>query len=169
MASVSVSIARESGARARRPGLPAGILKHLFLGFVAFVVCYPFFRMIASSFMGLFDATSVPPVLLPSELHPENYPAAWASAPWGRFFVNTAFVSIVTSIGDVATGVLAAYAFARMQFRGKNALFLLFLATYMVPSEATLIPNYVMMSKRGFNWFDTYQVQIVPFIASAFA
>src|SRR5207253_2815227 len=86
-------------------------------------------------------------------------------------------ISMAMTIGELATAALAGYAFARMRFRGKNVLFTLFLATLMVPSEATLVPNYVLMSPSKvacfglpcLNWFDSYQVQIVPFIATAFS
>ncbi|HKY51719.1 MAG TPA: carbohydrate ABC transporter permease, partial [Candidatus Limnocylindria bacterium] len=82
--------------------------------------------------------------------------------------------------GELVIAVLAAYAFAQMTFRGKNILFALFLATYMMPSEATLIPNFVMMSKAPpgvnpffpiprLNLYDTYAAQILPFLASAFS
>ncbi|MSQ37343.1 MAG: carbohydrate ABC transporter permease [Chloroflexi bacterium] len=154
--------------------MPKSVLKYASLSAVALIVAYPFYFMVSNSFKDLFEATTVPPTLFPSVFHPENYVKAWEAAPWARYFANTAFVAITTTLGEVVTAVLAAYAFARLEFRGRTVLFGVFLATLMIPSEATLIPNYIMMSKRGLGgfglgWYDTYQVQIVPFLASVFS
>ncbi len=73
---------------------------------------------------------------------------------------------MLTTLGQVVTGILAAYAFARMDFWGRDKAFMLFLATLMVPAQVTLIPTYIVMSKIG--WIDTYKGLIVPFTASAF-
>jgi multiple sugar transport system permease protein len=153
------------------------IVKHAVLIGLAVIVAYPFYFMVTSSLKDLLEATRTPPTVVPSELHPENYAEAWSKAPWGRYFVNTVFVSVAVTVLELITACLAAYAFARMKFRGKNVLFTVFLATLMIPGEATLIPKYVLMSPSRvacaglpcLGWFDTYQVQIVPFIASAFS
>lgn len=167
------------------PGIPrfatrprfGSVGKHAFLIVIAVLVAYPFYFMLSTSVKDLFEATHTPPTLIPAEFHPENYPEAWSKAPWGRYFANTIFVSLTVTLLELVTASLAAYAFARMNFGGKSILFTLFLATLMVPSEATLVPNYVLMSPSRnaclglpcLRWFDTYQVQIVPFIASAFS
>ena len=102
----------------------------------------------------------------------------WNKAPWGRYFANTFLIAGVNTIGELITSVLAAYAFARINFKGKTVLFTILLATYMMPAEATLIPNYVMMAKPipgqsplfpilRLGLYDTYQAQILPFLASA--
>lgn len=153
------------------------ILKHVVLVGLAVIVAYPFYFMVTSSLKDLLEATRTPPTVIPTELHPENYSDAWSKAPWGRYFLNTVFVSVSVTLLELITACLAAYAFARMRFRGKNVLFTVFLATLMIPGEATLIPKYVLMSPSRvacaglpcLGWFDTYQVQIVPFIASAFS
>jgi len=169
--------------RPMRPQLPrvtSTIFKHLLLIAVGIVVAYPFYFMISSSLKEFFEATQVPPTLFPTSLHPENYAEVWSKQPWGRFFANTFFIAGVSVIGEIVIAVLAAYAFAQMNFRGKNVLFAVFLATYMMPGEATLIPNFVMMSKAPpgvnpffpiprLNLYDTYAAQIVPFLASAFS
>jgi len=159
-----------------RPRVGA-IAKHAVLIVVAVVVAYPFYFMITSSLKDVLEAARTPPTIFPTELHPENYGDAWNRAPWGRYFVNTIFVSVTVTVLELITACLAAYAFARMRFRGKGVLFTIFLATLMIPAEATLIPNYVLMSPSRnaclglpcLGWFDSYQVQIVPFIASAFS
>ena len=90
-----------------------------------------------------------------------------SAAPFATFYLNSIFISAATTVGQVVTGVLAAYAFARLEFTGKDFLFLVFLGTLMVPSQVTLIPTYIVMSDIG--WVDTYEALIVPFIASAFS
>ncbi len=152
-----------------RPRLGPGFGKHAFLIVVGALVVYPFYYMASSAFKDLVEATSAPPTVIPREFHPENFVNAWNAAPWGRYFFNTIFVATVVTLGELTTAILAAYAFSRIRFRGKSVLFTLFLATLMIPGEATLIPNFVLMSKRYLNWYDTYQAQIVPFLATAFS
>lgn len=151
------------------PRLGPTVLRHAILIVVALAVAYPFYFMITSAFKGLVEAGRTPPTIIPEVWHPENFADAWSRAPWARYFVNTVLVSGIVTLGELTTSVLAAYAFARMRFPGKNIVFTLFLATLMIPSEATLIPNFVLMSRRYLNIYDTYQVQILPFLATAFS
>lgn len=83
------------------------------------------------------------------------------------YFLNTIFVALVTVPTVLITSVLAAYAFARMDFFGKNVLFILFLSTMMIPFEAILIPDFIIVT-RTFGWYDTYKALIIPFTVSAF-
>ncbi|MGB9790074.1 MAG: ABC transporter permease subunit [Thermotoga caldifontis] len=96
-----------------------------------------------------------------------NYVAAWKSAPFGIYYVNTVFVSTVTTIAEVVLCAMAAYAFALMNFPGKNLIFGLFLSTMMIPGEVLLVPNFITISKLG--WIDTYYALIIPWIVSVFA
>ena len=166
--------------RPRIPPVASTVFKHLVLIVVGAVVAYPFYFMVTTALKDFFEATSTPPTLFPTSLHFENYAEAWSRQPWARYFANTVFIAVATVGGEVVIAVLAAYAFAQMNFRGKNVLFALFLATYMMPGEATLIPNFVMMSKAPpgvnpffpiprLNLYDTYAAQILPFLASAFS
>jgi multiple sugar transport system permease protein len=155
-----------------RPLLPpigSPLVKHAVLLLVGAVVAYPFYFMVSSSLKPFFEAIATPPTLYPHEPHFENFAEAWNKAPWTRYFANTFLVAGANTLGELVTSVLAAYAFARMNFRGKAALFALLLATYMMPAEATLIPNFVIVSKRYLNLYDTYWVQILPFLATAFS
>ncbi|HEV8655276.1 MAG TPA: carbohydrate ABC transporter permease [Candidatus Limnocylindria bacterium] len=170
-------------ARPMRPRVPPIVstaFKHVVLIVVGLFVAYPFYFMISTSLKEFFEATVTPPTLFPTSLHFENYAEAWSRQPWGRYFANTTFIASMTVFGEIVIAILAAYAFAQMNFRGKNVLFALFLATYMMPGEATLIPNFVMMSKAPpgvnpffpiprLNLYDTYAAQILPFLASAFS
>ncbi|KAF2958998.1 hypothetical protein AS159_00325 [Thermotoga sp. Ku-13t] len=96
-----------------------------------------------------------------------NYVAAWKSAPFGVYYVNTVFVSTVTTIAEVVLCAMAAYAFALMNFPGKNLIFGLFLSTMMIPGEVLLVPNFITISRLG--WIDTYYALIIPWIVSVFA
>lgn len=96
----------------------------------------------------------------------ENFKAAWQSAPFGRYFINSIIMSVAVTLGQVLTSALAAYAFARMKFRFKETLFMILLATMMIPKQVILIPDYAILSKL--HWINTYYVLIIPFIAAVF-
>jgi multiple sugar transport system permease protein len=96
----------------------------------------------------------------------ENFRKAWQAAPFARYFFNSILVSVLVTIGQVLTSALAAYAFARMKFPLKEPLFLLLLATMMVPSQVILIPNYAIISWLG--WVNTYAALVVPFLGAVF-
>jgi multiple sugar transport system permease protein len=95
-----------------------------------------------------------------------NYVQAWKAAPFARYFANSFFIASCTAMGVLITSALAAYAFARLNFYGKNVIFTLFLATMMIPFEITMIPNFITISNLG--WVNTYQAMIIPWIASVF-
>jgi multiple sugar transport system permease protein len=138
----------------------------LFLG--SLVMLFPFYWMIVTSFKTNVEAAAFPPAFIPRVWHPENYVIAWAAAPFSRYFFNTAVVAVCWVAGVVVVSSLAAYAFARMQFYGKNAVFMLFLATLMIPGDVTLIPNFVVITK-WLGWYNTYQAQFITAIGNVFA
>ena len=98
--------------------------------------------------------------------HWENYKKAFNKVPFGIYFKNTLFVSFVSLIGVMITSFLAAYAFARMEFKGKQLIFLMFLSMMMVPAPIYLISSYMLLDK--FNWLDTYQALIIPWCVNIF-
>ena len=104
--------------------------------------------------------------LWPRSVHLENFRLAWETAPFGRYFLNSLVVASVTTASVLLTSILAAYAFARLRFAGRDWLFLLALGTLMVPGEVLLVPNFVTVKRLG--WLDTYAALVVPFAASAF-
>jgi len=161
-----------STALARPSGIPRfrtrTVLKHIVLSAVAVVIAFPFYWMLSTAFKSFFEATQFPPTLFPVEFHIENFATAWGDAPWTGFFRNTFIIGIAVTAGELTTSILAAYAFARLNFKGKNVLFFILLATYMIPGEATLIPNFVLVTKV-LHLSDTLQVQIIPFLASVFS
>jgi len=148
----------------------------------AVVVLFPLVWMLLGSFKSIQEINRFPPTLVPLEWHPENYLAAWRTPPstLGRYFLNSAIISLLGTSLQVVIGVLAAYAFARLRFYGRDALFLIVLATTMVPSEITLIPNFVtirrfplmggndLFGSGGSGLYDTYAAMVLPFLAGAF-
>jgi len=161
-----------STALARPSGLPRirtrTVLKHLALSAVAVVIAFPFYWMLSTAFKSFFEATQFPPTLFPVEFHLENFATAWGDAPFPNYFRNTFVIATAVTAGELTTSILAAYAFARMSFKGQGVLFFILLATYMIPGEATLIPNFVLVTKV-LRLTDTLQVQIIPFLASVFS
>lgn len=95
-----------------------------------------------------------------------NYIAAWQSAPFGRYFFNSAFTATVQVLAGLVVASMAAFALARIPFWGRDVLFIMVIGTLMIPGEVLLIPNYVLLARLG--WINTYYALIVPFIASAF-
>src|SRR5689334_22845423 len=117
-----------------KPRLPprAEIARHvILLGFGAFIA-FPFVWMVLTSFKPFEETLLSPPGILPMHWRPENYVEAWRAANFPRFFLNSAVVSLTTVAGTLVTSVLAAYAFARLRFPGRDVLFLVFLGTMMI-------------------------------------
>ena len=127
---------------------------------------FPFFWMISTSFKTETEALAVPPKWIPARLQWQNYVLAWNAAPFGRYFFNSFFMAITTTIGEVITSILAAYAFAKMKFFGKNKIFAVLLATMMIPGQMLLLSNYVTIARLG--WLDKYQALIIPWLVSVF-
>ncbi len=130
------------------------------------MVLLPYYLMVSTSFKPIAEIFSYPFRWLPSRLAWENYIDAWNDAPFGRYFVNSIFISVTETLGVLATSALAAYAFSRMRFWGRDLLFVIFLGTLMVPGEVQLVPNYITIVRLG--WLNTYYALIIPWLASVF-
>jgi multiple sugar transport system permease protein len=139
---------------------------HLFLAPVAAIMLVPLVWMVIVSLETKQQAQSFPPVLIPSSLHFSNYPTAWNSAPFGDFFLNSAIYSVTTVAGNLLFCSLAAYAFARLRFFGRDVLFVVFLATLMVPFQVLLIPTFLIVKQLGL--VDSVGGLIVPNLCTAF-
>ena len=98
----------------------------------------------------------------------QNYFETFRQIPFGRFYINSLFVATSTVLLQILTASLAAFAFARLRFKGRETLFLLYLATLMIPFQVTMIPNYILIA-RFLQWRDTYQALILPSAFSAFS
>ncbi len=133
----------------------------------AVLMLMPFYYMLSTSLKGPEDIYVNRLVWIPSRLVWGNYAKAWHSEPnFGRYFINSAFIATATTLLQLLTSALAAYAFACFRFWGKEPLFMLLLGTMMIPSQVTLVPNYAIIARLG--WIDTYAALIVPFAASVF-
>ena len=127
----------------------------------------PFVWMLLTSLKTRGEALRDPPTLLPKVWHFDNYLKAWRAAPFERYFLNTFFICFVVVVGVAITSTLAAYAFARMDFYGRNVIFVLILSTLMIPFETIIIPNFIIL--KHLHWLNTYAALIVPWIASVFS
>ena len=142
------------------------VLLYAFLITMALIVVFPFYWMIISSLKSTVEYRLPVPTLFPKEIMWGNYVEAFSAANLGRLFLNTVFVGIVSTILSLVITVLSAFAFARLEFKGKNAIFGALLATMMIPGELFTITNYVTVTKFG--WIDSFTVLIVPFLVSVF-
>ena len=133
----------------------------------AIIVAMPFLWMLSTSLKPDLRAVyQFPPDWIPAEPAWGNYLRAWRSAPFGRYLLNSTVVATSVMVFQVVNGCLAAYAFSRLRFPGRDQLFLLFLAVLMIPGQVTVVPNYIILSDLG--WLDSYWALIVPFAATAF-
>lgn len=152
--------------RSRAVGIIAKAFCYAFLIFMALVVLFPFYWMINSSLKSLEEYRQSVPTFWPQKVLWSNYAEAFTAASLGRLFFNTAYVGIVSTILSLVITILFAFAFARLEFRGKNLLFSALLATMMIPGELFTITNYSTVTNLG--WMNTYTVLIVPFLVSVF-
>ncbi len=136
----------------------------LILGGLVMIV--PFAWMISTSLKSGQYVLSMPPQLIPNPATLDSYRRIFELYPIGRMLFNSLFVAGLVTIGQLVTCSMAAYAFARLKFRGHNLVFLLYLATLMVPFQVTITPLFIMM--RIFGWINTYQGLILPGVFSAF-
>ena len=141
-------------------------LLYTFLGIMALIIVFPFYWMIISSLKSTPEYRLAVPTLFPKEIMWGNYVDAFTAANLGRLFLNTVIVGVVSTVLSLVITVLSAFAFARLEFKGKNTLFAALLATMMIPGELFTITNYVTVTKFG--WIDRYVVLIVPFLVSVF-
>ncbi|MGH2532653.1 MAG: carbohydrate ABC transporter permease [Thermomicrobiales bacterium] len=133
---------------------------------VTLTMVVPFVWMVTTSLKPSGTQFSYPPELIPRDFAWENYERLFTLVPFGRYFVNTLFVTTAIVIGQIVICSLAAYGFARLNFMGRDTLFVLYLATMMIPFQVTLIPSFLMVFRFG--WVNTYQGLIIPGISSAF-
>ena len=161
------------------------VMLYTFLGIMALIVLFPFYWMLISSVKSLDEYILSVPTLFPKKFFFINYVDAFSTANLGTLFLNTVYVGIVSTILSLIITVISAFAFARLEFKGKNALFAALLATMMIPGELFTITNYQtindflglatlgkrigsdLLVKMG-NWQNTYTVLIIPFLVSVF-
>ena len=116
---------------------------------LAAVMLIPLIWMLVTSVETLSESRHFPPTLVPSGIHWENYPNALDAAPFGRFFANSFIVTLASVAGNLVFCSLAGYAFARLRFFGRDVVFLVLLATLMVPFQVTMIPTFLIVQHLG--------------------
>ncbi len=141
----------------------------LFIGVV--IAIFPFFWMISTSLMSLGEAQGTH--LVPSAIHLENYVNAWKEANFSLYIWNSVRVTVITLTGELIFCTLAAYAFARMKFPGRDMIFTALLSTIMIPVMVTIIPNFLTVTWLGrvgpLKWINNWPALTVPFMGSVFS
>lgn len=126
----------------------------------------PFLWMIVSSLMTQKQIFAYPPELIPRPATIDNYVKMSKAVPVWKYFLNSSIVAVLTTVGQIIISSMAAYAFARLKFKGREALFFLVLATMMIPPQVNIIPLFFLMSK--FHWIDTFYALIIPGLFGGF-
>lgn len=144
--------------RARRTLSAVAVHAVLLLG--AGILMVPLAWMFSTSLKSLGVVFSIPPQWIPNPPHWENYIEVFRVVPFGRYVYNTAFITTMDVVGKVLSCSLVAFSFARLRWRGRDAMFLLMLATMMLPPQVTLIPQFALYRKLG--WIDTYLPLVLP-------
>ena len=147
--------------------LTGDVIVYLLLVLGVLAVILPFLYMLVSSLENQIQIGALTPQFLPNPLVWSNYQQVWADLPIARYFLNSAIVSLIITFGQLLTASMAAYAFARLRFRGQSLLFSFYLATLIIPAQVTLIPNYLIV--RDLHWHNTYMGLIAPFVVSVFS
>jgi ABC-type glycerol-3-phosphate transport system permease component len=143
----------------------------------AFLAVVPFVWMLSTSVMTLGEAQGVR--FFPSEIHLENYQEAWQTADFARYFVNSVKITAITLTGEMIVSILAAYAFARIQFPGRNLFFGIMLSTLMIPAMVLTIPNFLTVTWIGrvgvsicgdvCAWINNWPALTIPFWGNIFS
>lgn len=145
----------------------SNIITFIILSLGAVIILFPIAWMLSTALKTAPEIAQYPPKLLPDKLMVENFAIAWQKAPFTRYTINTLIIVLFTIIGNVLSNSFVAYAFAKIEFKGRKLLFKLVLATMMIPGFVTLVPTYVIFSKL--HWVNTYLPLIIPaFCGNAF-
>ena len=160
MGGVETAVSEPTPQRLRK------LLFYILLLAAALMMLIPFFWMISTSLKTDEYVLSIPLQFIPRPLTFDSYLRLTEIFPMPRMFWNSLVVAVLTTAGQLIVSAMAAYAFARIEFRGRNVLFVLYLATLMIPSQVTIIPLFILMRYLG--WINTYPGLIVPGIFSAF-
>jgi ABC-type glycerol-3-phosphate transport system permease component len=160
-------VATKSAQRARTEKWLSSTLIHLVLLLMAVLMIFPLLWLVSTSLKEPSKQMVWPPQIIPTPFYPQNYVQLFIVAPMELYLFNSFKVTLLTVLGTCFSSSLAAFAFARMSFRGKNLLFAILLATMMLPYAVTVIPTFTIMRQLG--WLDTHYPLFVPaFFGSAF-
>ena len=159
---------KQVSARQKTVKIAVKVALYAFLITMGIIVLFPFYWMIISSLKTMGEYRRQVPTLIPQYFDVRNYIEVFQNKDLllSRLFLNTVYVGIVSTVLSLVITVLSAFAFARLEFKGKNALFAFLLATMMIPGELFTITNYKTVN--DFGWLNTYTVLIIPFLVSVF-
>ena len=152
--------------RAALRRLASHALTHVLLIAASIAIGMPFIWMITTAIKSPAEVHLFPPVWWPAEVRLDNFVTAWRTAPFARFYYNSIITATAGVVLEVSIAALSAYAFARIRFRFRNALFFVMLAAMMIPGQVALIPNYVILSRLG--WINRYAGIVIPHVSSVF-
>lgn len=136
------------------------IALYIVLTIIAFLMVIPFLWAVSTSFKERWQVFIFPPQWIPNPITTEAYRKAFLSLPLGKAYLNSVKITGSVVIGSLFTASLAAFAFAKIKFKGREAIFLFLLATMMIPGQVTLIPMYIVF--KQINWIDTHLPLIIP-------
>jgi sn-glycerol 3-phosphate transport system permease protein len=142
------------------------VLRYLLLSLLALLVLFPLYMTVVNSLLTPQQISARPPTFFPTNPDWSSYSDAWSAGHMSTYLVNSAIVTTLITVGQVATAILAGYAFAFLEFPLKRTLFLVFLATLMVPFEITIVTNLSTVNDLG--WYNSYPGLAVPFLATGF-
>ena len=157
---------RRVSAASRIGNFTAKFFTYAFLIAMALIVLFPFYWMIISSLKTEVEYRQTIPTFWPQRFMFTNYLDAFNTANLGRLFMNTMYVGVVSTVLSLVITVLSAFAFARLEFKGKDAMFAALLATMMIPGELFTITNYITINNLG--WINDFKALIIPFLVSVF-
>ena len=155
-------------AERRRPGSfrVTSVVSQILLSLVALLFLVPIIWMLLSALKPSAEVFTTPPTLFGSEVKFSNFVEAWNYLPFGRFILNTVFVAGIGTLITLVASAMSGYAFARLNFRFRGGLFVLYLSTLIVPQEVIVIPMFLVMQRLG--WVNSYQALILPWAFTAF-
>ena len=139
-------------------------IKYFFLVIFAIVTLFPFYWMVASSLKSSFEVIQTPPTIVPNDFMWKNYSKAFEMAPFAKYFINTIIVTALSIVTTVIITILSAFAFSHLEFKGRDLIFSLFLASMMIPGEVLIVTNFRTVSALG--WIDTYKALFIPYMAN---
>jgi ABC-type glycerol-3-phosphate transport system permease component len=147
------------------------ISTYLLLTVGVLIAIFPFYWMLSTSVMSLGEAQGTR--LIPSEIHLENYVDAWKEADFSKYMWNSTRITLLTLAGELTFSTLAAYAFARIKFPGRDIIFTVLLSTMMIPAMVTIIPNFLTVTWLGrigpIKWINNWPALTIPFMGSVFS
>lgn len=149
-----------------QPGFARRVFMYVGMLLLIVIMVLPFAWMLSTSLKAQEYILQTPPELIPNPVTLESYTGLAERIDLGRTFFNSMFVAVVGTIGQIIVSAMAAFAFARMQWRGRNTVFLLYLVTMMIPSVVLVIPQFILV--RNLGWINNYLALIVPSLFSAF-